>query len=144
MATTQPITRSQFLLTISDLDFYWETFSGLRDTAQTSEYSDGLGNRTYKLVGRRTLEDMTLSKAFDPVADVPIIEFWQKYCQGQGVDKICSVTPVQYCPEPEPIGAALILYGFRPISLQGFEVDKKSSDVTMLTLGFVADSWKYQ
>jgi len=145
MAPTIPTTKGNWLVTIEGFDYYWETFSGLEDIANTSEYSDGLGNRIYKLVGRRQIGDMTMTKAFDPVNDKPIVDFWKGYCESrESVAKTVSIVPVRYCPDPEPVGATLILYGFKPISLKGFEVDKKSGDINPLALGFIADDWKYE
>lgn len=144
MAPTIPITKSQYLVTVEGLEQYWDTFSGIKDVAQTSEYSDGLGNRTYKIVGRRNVEDVSLSKAFDPIADATILTYWQNYCQARGVDKTISVTPVKYCPEPEPLGATFILYGVKPIRLEVATADKKSGDVETLVLSFIYDSWRYQ
>jgi hypothetical protein len=143
MAQTVPITKTQFLVTLKGLDYYWETFSGLDDQAQTSDYSDGLSNRVYKLVGPRTLQDMTLTKAFDPLRDKPIIDWHRNYCDGVNASETVSITPVRYCPKPEPIGAALILYGVKPVGLKGFEVDKKSNDIVMLTLAIIADDYTY-
>lgn len=143
MAQTKPVTKTQFLVTIKGLDFYWETFSGIDDQAQISEYSDGLSNRTYSLVGPRKLAEMTLTKAFDPTADKPIVDWYRNYCEGTSEPETISVTPVRYCPNPEPIGAALILYGVKPVNLKGFEVDKKSNDVVPLSLSVIADDYKY-
>lgn len=145
-ATQNPITQQQYLVTVKGIDSFWEKFSGIKDKADTTEWNDGLSNRKYKLVGPRTLEDMTLEKAFDPVADKPIVEFWRTYCDGndrqQGGITI-SVTPVTYCPEVEPIGPSTIIYGVRPIEFEGFEVDKKSNDISMLKLTFIGDDWEY-
>jgi len=145
MATTIPTTKGSWLVTLEGFDTYWETFSGLNDVANTSEYSDGLGNRIYKLIGRRAIADMELTKAFDPIADKTIITYWKSYCFGRDtVEKTVSIVPVRYCPDPEPLGPTLILYGFKPLFLKGFEVDKKSGDVNTLALGFIADDWKYE
>jgi hypothetical protein len=140
---TVPITKTQYLVIIKGLDFYWETFSGIDDKAQTSKYSDGLGNRTYTLVGPRELADMTLTKAFDPVRDKVLVDWYRTYCAGVKTDETISVTPVRYCPNPEPLGSSLILYGVKPISLKGFEVDKKSNDISILTMGIAADDYAY-
>ncbi len=143
MAQTVPITKTQWLVTIKGLDYYWETFSGVEDQAQTSKYSDGLGNRTYTLVGPRDLQDMTLTKAFDPVRDKVIVDWYKNYCPGQGLEETISITPVRYCPNPEPIGPSVILYGVKPTNLKFAEVDKKSNDVSVLTLGIAADEYQY-
>jgi hypothetical protein len=141
--TIKPVTRQQWIVTIKGIDCYWETCSGLEETAQTSEYSDGLSNRLYKLQGPRSISDITFTKAFDPVADQPIVNYWKTYCQGEADPVTASVTPIKYCPTPEPIGSSLILYGVMPITLRGFEVDKKSTDISTLELVISVEEWTY-
>jgi|GEM_PF-2934128 hypothetical protein len=143
-ASIKPITQQQYLVTIKGIDSYWEKFSGIKDKAEISEYNDGLTNRKYKLCGPRELNEMDLEKAFDPIADKPIIDFWRNYCDGNDEGITISITPVTYCPEVEPIGPSVIVYGCKPTSLEGFEVDKKSNDVSMLKLSFIGDDWENQ
>lgn len=142
-ATIRPITQQQYLVTIKGIDSYWEKFSGIQDEAETTEYNDGLSNRKYKLVGPRELGDMDLEKAFDPIADKVIVDWWLNYCDGNEEDITISVTPVTYCPEVEPLGPTMIVYGVKPTALEGFEVDKTSNDISMLKLTFIGDTWNY-
>ncbi|BAZ39410.1 hypothetical protein NIES4101_53630 [Calothrix sp. NIES-4101] len=142
-ATIRPITQQQYLVTIKGIDSYWEKFSGLKDEAETTDYNDGLSNRKYKLVGPRELGDMDLEKAFDPTADKVIVDWWLNYCDGNDEPITISVTPVTYCPEVEPLGPSLIIYGVKPTALEGFEVDKTSNDISMLKLTFIGDTWSY-
>jgi hypothetical protein len=137
------ISQSQFLVTLKGIDCYWEKFSGIKEKADSSDYSDGLSNRLYKLRGPKKLDDMDLEKAFDPIKDKFIIDWWQNYCEGTNQEETVTVTPIVYCPRVEPIGASLIIYGVKPIGLEGFEADKKSNDVSMLKLTICADSFTY-
>lgn len=143
MPRTVPITQAGFLVQISGLDYYFSEFSGLDDSAQTESYSDGLGNRLYKLVANRELAEFTLGKAFDPRRDKGLVDYFKNYCSGSEDQKTISITPVEYCPNPEPIGAALILYGCQPTGVTGFEVDKTATAISMLKLKFVADEYAY-
>jgi hypothetical protein len=140
-----PITRSQFLMQAFGLDFYWETFSGLDDQTQVTEYSDGLSNRTYPLMGPRKMNEMTLTKSFNPLAsaDGAIIQWYKDFCQDNGLQHTVVIAPIRYCPQIELIGPQLTLYGAKPIGLKGFEADKKSQDVSMLELRLIADDWAY-
>jgi hypothetical protein len=142
-ATINPTTKAGFLVQMDGLDTYWETFSGVDDKAQTSEWSDGLSNRVYKLIGPRNASDVTLGKAFDPENDKAIVDWYLNFCDGVTEAKTISVTPVRYCPEPEPRGSALTFYGVKPSGLKGFEADKKSNDVSTLELTCIVDSWEY-
>lgn len=139
-----PITKQAWLLTIKAIDSPWETFSGLDDKVSTSDYSDGLSNRIFKLHGPRTLENFTFTKAFDPIKDKPIVKYWKDFCQSENKSTTASIVPVKYCPRVEPMGPALILFGVVPVSFKGFEVDKKSSDVSTLELVISAEDWSYE
>ena len=143
-ARFQAIAKSQFVCTIKGVDTHWETFSGVDEATQTSRYSDGLSNRLYPLMGPRSLADMVLTKAFDPIKDRAIVDFYRSYCQGQERDITMSVTPVKYCPDSEPIGAGVTLYGVQIVSFKGFEVDKKSNDPSMISLTVIAEDYTYQ
>lgn len=143
-ATIKPATMQQWLVTLKGLDFYWQNFSGIKDTADTAEYNDGLSYRKYKMVGPRALDTMDLEKAFDPIADKPIIAWHKTYCDNKGSGTTISVVPITYCPQVEPLGPTLIIYNCRPINLEGFQVDKTSNNMSMLKLTFIADDWEYQ
>jgi hypothetical protein len=138
-----PIVRSQFLMQAFGLDFFWETFSGIDDQTQTSEYSDGLSNRTYTLMGPRKLAEMTFTKSFEPVGDAAITQWYKEFCQDEGLQYTIVIAPIKYCPNMELLGPTLTLYGAKPIGLKGFEGDKKSQDVSMLELRVIADDWTY-
>lgn len=142
-ATKNPTTKAGFLVQIEGIDTYWETFSGIEDEAQTSEWSDGLSNRVYRQVGPRSAKDVTLGKAFDPEQDQPIIDWYLTYCEGTTETKTISITPVQYCPEPEPRGASITLYGVKPTGIKFGEADKKSNDVSTLEITCIVDDWEY-
>lgn len=144
MAQTIPITKGQFLVTLKGIDSYWQTFSGLSDEAQVSEYSDGLSNRNYSLVSSRKLAQMTLTKAFDPVVDGAVVDYYRNFCDGEDVAQTVTIAPVKYCPNPEQIGKVLTLYGVKPVALKGFEADKTNTDVSMLELTIIADDYEYR
>lgn len=141
-----PITKSEFLITISGIDQYWETFSGIKDTAVVTEYNDGLTNRSFQRTGRRKLEQMTIAKGFDPEIDRDIISYWKQYRQGRNrrTEQTIAITPVEYVPDPEPIGSTLILYGVKPIGFEGFDVDRNSTDISKLVITFIADDYEYR
>lgn len=140
MSRIVPIARNQFLVTVKDLETYWETFSGINEATQTSEYSDGYSNRLFPLLGPRSIDEITLTKAYDPDKDQPIIDFWQNFRLSRGEDVnsrglTVTVQPVEYAPDPQPIGAPFTLYGFVPTRFNPFgEVDKKSQDMAMMSL----------
>jgi phage tail-like protein len=143
MAPVKPITQQQFLVTLKGFDYYFQKFSGLTDSSQVTEYNDGLSNRTRKLVGPKQVETFTLEKAFDPLQDDALVQWYKTFCDGNTDGETVSVTPVSYCPEPEPIGKSLVFYNCRPSKLEGFQVDRTSQNVATLMIEFMADDWEY-
>lgn len=139
-----PQAKAAVLMTVEGLDQYWEKFSGIKDNSSASgEFSDGQGMRLYKISGPRTLEDMTLEKAFDPLKDGPVLEYWRNYSYAREAIKVVSITLVNsYNPEPQP-GQSFTLYGVRPLSVEIGEGDKTSNDVMMLILKFIAEDWEF-
>lgn len=141
----RPIQTSQFTVQKDGLPgIYFDTFSGLKDTSQTSDYSDGISNRIYKLFGRKEIDDMTLGKAFDPLMDTTLIKYYKQWCSGVNAATVLSITPIRNCPKPEKIGPVLTLYGVEPISLSFADVDRKSTETSRIELVFVAADWSYQ
>jgi len=138
---TPPLTKQQWLITVEGIKSYWETFSGLESSAQSSEYSDGLSYNLQKIVGARQIADVTIQKVFVPPDDWAIYDWFQNWCTtGEGV--VLTLQPVRYCPRPEPYGRALILEGCKPMRFRGFELDKKSQDPTTVEITFAVNDAK--
>ena len=78
-----PIPKSSFIVTISGMETIWTTFSGVVDTAESGQYANGTGNRIYKVVGPRAIDDVTLSAPYDP-AFAHTIELHQR-CSPNGL-----------------------------------------------------------
>jgi hypothetical protein len=138
-----PQVQANWLVTLKGFDIFATKFQGFDDNAQVNDYNDGLSNRTFKMLGPRTLAEMTLMFPFDVVKCKPLVTWWQTYCDGFTDGEIVTVTPVKYCPNIEPSGPTLNLFNVRPVALSGFEVDKTSQAVNELSLRFIADDWKY-
>ena len=138
-----PITEADYHVTIEGIsDAYWETFSGVNDTTQTTPYSDGRSNRLHKHRGPRQVEDVTIAKPYNPEKDAPIIEWWRAWCSANGEEVTITIQPVRYCPEPTKYGPATTLFGCKPASLKYVNVDKKSSNIAMIELSFTVDDYK--
>ncbi|HEY9835421.1 MAG TPA: phage tail protein [Vampirovibrionales bacterium] len=137
-----PITEGDYLVTIEGIaQAYWETFSGVSDTTQVTEYSDGRSNRLHKLIGPRQVENVTLTKPYNPIQDKAIIEWWRKWCSANGEEVTITVQPVRYCPDPINHGTATTMLGCKPTSLKYGNVDKKSANISMLELVFAVDDY---
>jgi len=138
-----PQVQSNWLVTLKGFDVQANKFTGFEDSAQITDYNDGVSNRTFKLLGPRTLSEMTLMFPFNVVACQPIVDWWQTYCDGVTDGEIVTITPVKYCPNVEPSGPTLSLLGARPTAMSGFDVDKAVQTANELMIRFIAEDWKY-
>lgn len=138
-----PQVQANWLATLKSFDVYAIKFQGFEDSAQITDFNDGLSNRTFKLVGPAALAEMTLMFPFDVEACKPIIDWWKNYCDGVTDGEIVTITPVKYCPNVEPNGPTLSLFGVRPTAMSGFDVDKAAQTANELSIRFVAEDWKY-
>lgn len=139
-----PITESHHLMTLSGLDFYFNVFSGLNDSAKLAEYSDGLSNRLRDIPTLRKMGEMTLAKDFDPINDSALIDYYVDFITDVTVaGKTISITPIKYSPDPTPIGKSLILYDIQPYGIEMMKADRKSTNIATFMLKFVASDFKY-
>ena len=138
----KPVTNSQWKVNISTIasDLYFTSFSGIKDQAQTSTYADGTTGRIYQVKGPRQLQQFTLSIPFDPEnpSMQALIAHWQtKPCEAVNI----LVTPVACGDQGEARGQTININSAQMISLSYAQVDRTSSNVSMLELGFIADDF---
>ncbi|MDX1371193.1 MAG: hypothetical protein R3321_01915 [Nitrososphaeraceae archaeon] len=139
MALIKPITKSQYIVFINGIELYFTTFSGISDTAQTGSYANGTGNRIFKVVGARELDDVTLSMPYDPDAAKDLEDLWNDYeCEYLTI----VVQPTTCGNNPQNLGNPYILEGCLLSGLNVGEVDKESGDVSMIELSFTVNSWR--
>lgn len=140
-----PITQQQFLVRVEQLSAYFETFSGLEDTAEVATYTDGFSRDMREIVGPRKIQPVTLTKPFVPEDDIEIVTFWKNFVTGRALTAQSgteiTIQPVNYSPEPEAIGSPYILYGAVPSSINFLTADKKSQEVAVLSLTFSIQQW---
>jgi hypothetical protein len=77
MLSYKPVTQSQFWIQASPFQHYFTNFSGIRDTAGTSQYADGVRGRIFNIRGPRTLSEVTVTVPFDPEKHADIVDFWK-------------------------------------------------------------------
>lgn len=143
-----PITQQQFLVTVEGLSAYFETFSGVNDVAEVSTFTDGFSRNMRELVGPRKIQPVTLTKPYVPEEDSEIENFWKNFRVGReltgqaGTEVI--VQPVNYEPEPTPIGSPYVLYGVIPRSITFLQANKQSQEVSTLSIEFSVQEWARQ
>lgn len=138
MPILEPITKAGYIVYVQGVDLFFTTFSGINDTAATGEYANQTGNRIYKVVGPRTLDDVELSSPYDPILAQQAEQFWLDYaCEPLTI----TVQPVR-CDGETEVGPPYILEGCQISNLQVAEVDRESGDVATITLSFTVNSWR--
>lgn len=141
-AQINPVTNSQWRVsfTVAGGEFYFTTFSGIKDNAQTSTYADGQSSIIYNLRGPRQLQQMTLSTPFDPEFHSDIVVWWKTYtCEKFNL----QVVPVDCNSQPLAGASPVIIVDAMAVQLNFAQVDRTSSNVSMLELGFVANEFTY-
>lgn len=141
MITYRPATQSQYWVQASPFSHFFTSFSGIKDTAATSQYADGVRGRIFQLRGPKTLSESTISTPFDPEKHYDIVDFWKAYnCEFITV----TITPVTCGEDPQPRGQRAIIIPDAQISVLSFgQVDRSSSNVSTLELTFVMDNFTY-
>ena len=141
MIQIRPSTQSQFLVTCSLWQHYFLSFSGLRDTAATGNYADGVRQRIFQLKGPKTVSEFTISAAFDVIKHADILDAWKSldcsFCA-------FTVTPVTCGEDPQPLGSRqLIMPDSQITSVNAFSVDRSSSNPSTIEITAVTDNWTY-
>jgi hypothetical protein len=137
MAIIKPITQSSYIVTIQGIQSIWTQFSGISDSADSNTYANGTGNRIHKVVGPRTLDDVTLTAPYSPELSVQIEELWLSYqCEFLTI----LVQPTN-CDGNTPNGPPYVLQGCQLMSLNVAEVDRESGSVSTIELGLTVNSW---
>lgn len=134
-------TQAQYWVQASPFQHFFTTFSGIRDTAATSQYPDGVTARIKNLRGPRTLAEVTVATPFDPIQHANIVDFWKAYgCEFLSL----AVTPVTCGEDPQPLGQrTIIVPDAQMTSLSFGQVDRSSSNPSTIELTFVIDTFTY-
>jgi hypothetical protein len=133
-----PNTQSQYQVFCGGIDLLFTTFSGIQDTAETSNYPSGTGNRILPLVGPRTLGEITLTSPHDPKTSQGIEQLWQEY---NNEPLTVTVQPVT-CDGNENVGQPYIFDGCLLSGVEMLEVDRSSAEASMLSLVFQPSTWR--
>jgi hypothetical protein len=142
MLQIRPITQSQYLVQASPwMSLYFTSFTGLSDTATTTQYADGVRQRIYNLRGPKVIKEMTLSTPFDPTKHDEIVDFWTT---GNCDFITVSVTPVTCGENPQRLGSRqLLLLDAQLSSLTFGQVDRTSGNPSTLELTLVSDNFRF-
>jgi hypothetical protein len=142
MPKIKAISKANYRVTIAGRSAFFTTFSGINETRGVSKYSDGQSNRSYSLPGGMTsLEDVTLTKPFDIEKDNDLVQ-QLSYLKNTDADNLnITITPVKSDVNGSTIGTVYTLYNCKITRLKFGELDRNSSDPSMLELSFSYDDW---
>ena len=142
----QPITVKQALITIEGITAYFTKVSAPKEKREDVSYNDGQRGQTFKVTGFVELENITLSKSFDPVQDKALVA-WYK-ARKNTLDQAFSVTvqPVTADVQSTPItgGGTFVLSGCKVVSFKYPEFDRLGSGLAMLEIEIAPESVTYQ
>jgi hypothetical protein len=141
MIQIRPITQSQWWVQASPWAHYFTSFSGIKDTAATSSYADGVRQRVFNLKGTKTLAEMTIVTPFDPSVHYDIVDFWKSH----GCDYITlNITPVTCGENPRPLGNRSIIIPDAQLTSVNFgQVDKTSGSPSTIEITMVGDNFTF-
>ena len=141
MQQVRPSTQAQYWVQASPWSHYFTSFTGIRDTASTSQYADGIRQRIYQLKGPKTLAEATLSTPFDPLVHFDMVDFWKQHgCEFITV----QVTPVTCGENPQPLGSrTIIVPDAQFTSLTFGQVDRTSGNPSTIEMTFVMDNFTF-
>lgn len=134
-----PIPKSSFIVTISGLETIWTNFSGISDTAESGQYANGTGNRIYKVVGPRSVDDVTVTAPYDPALAHAIESIWSKY----NCEFITITIQPTTCNGETSNSTPYMLSGCQLQQLTVAEMDRESGDVGTIELVFTVNDWNY-
>ena len=144
MAILRPITKAQYEVSFTaiggpTLTAVFTKFSGVKDSADSSTYANGTGNRIYHVVGPRTADNITLTAPYDPSIFKQLEQFWLKYnCNPITV----TITPKDCIGEGSaPTGGQYICYECQFTSITTAEVDRESTDVQEIEVEMTVNYW---
>lgn len=144
MAILRPLTKQQYEVSLTapggvTLTAVFTKFSGIKDTAEKSEYANGTGNRKFHVVGARTADNVTLTAPYDPTIFKQLENFWLNYnCQ----DITITVTPRDCSGTGSaPAGGQYTCYGCKFISITTANVDRDSGAVQEIEVEFSVNIW---
>lgn len=135
MPNLKPISTKQFVTTIAGQKSFFTKVSGIQEQYDTQEYNDGEIGQTQLHLGYLKVENVTLSKVYDPVQDKELIAFWNAQKKERKPFTV-SVQPVNPDLSGTPISGAqtLVLNECLILRFKYPEADREGSGMAMLEI----------
>ena len=144
MAILRPLTKAQYVVSFTAIGGptftgVFTTFSGINDSAESTTYANGTGNRIYHVSGPRTADNVTLGAPYDPTIFKSLEQFWLDYnCNPITV----SITPTSCDGEGAAAGGGqYVCYECQFVNITTGEVDRESGDVQNIEVEFTVNYW---
>lgn len=140
-----PIQQRQFLVFIDGVQAYFTKVTAPKETRPRSNYNDGEKGLTRKHIGFLELDDVTLSKPFDPAQDKALIQWWEEQKKNPQPVTV-TIQPVNTDVEGTPIQGAgtLVLTECVAAEFTYPSVDREADGMAMLEILLVPGAVTYQ
>lgn len=126
------ITKAHFLVTVQGIEGTWRTSGGGNVTASISRDYDGGAIKPDLLGGLAEADDITVTRSFDPVRDLPILERLRPMV-GRGV---FTVSKQATDANRTKVGKPIVYPGCVLSGVNDPESDAAGSDAAEITLTF--------
>lgn len=125
-------TKRQFLVTVSGIPGTWSTSTGGSLNADVTRDYDGGSDRPDLLGGVPTADDLEVSRTFDPVRDLALLEKFRREVGRGRYTVMKQATDANYNKVGKPLTYANCLL----LGVNDPESDASSSDTAPITLKF--------
>jgi hypothetical protein len=115
-------------------------FGGIKDSADSSTYANGTGNRLYHVVGPRKADNVSLTAPYDPTIFKALEQFWLDYnCNPITI----TITPRDCSGQNSAAaGGQYICYECQFTSISTADVDRESGTVQDIMAEFTVNYWE--
>ena len=140
MTLLKPITQKQFIATISDISsVYWMVARGGRVSREKVQYATGNKGLIQNMAGFTSIEDLSLSKSFDPEADASVITWVQSQIDNPTIFSV-QLQPVKADLAGSAVVSNTIRYdNCQVVSYKLPDMDRNSSGLAMFELTLIVN-----
>jgi hypothetical protein len=145
MAILRPLTKAQYEVSFTAIGgptftAVFTKFGGIKDSADSSTYANGTGNRLYHVVGPRKADNVSLTAPYDPTIFKALEQFWLDYnCNPITI----TITPKDCTGQgAAAAGGQYVCYECQFTSISTADVDRESGNVQEIMAEFTVNYWE--
>lgn len=140
MATRlRPIAQDAFRMTIAGIETVFSKFEGGEEKYETGDYVDPTDRRKKKVKSALEVENITLTKIYNPIDDAPLVDLWQKDQASPKDDYTATKQAIKKDKEQTALGRPTTYYGCQLVRFKYPDGDVESSETAMLEIELSVD-----